>query len=222
MALPSGPEEGSLFLTSFLPAPASQFSQSLVPSCHCLLLLFSFSPFPFTVNPQWRNNGLNPISENNATTPISSQPLAFAVESFVDNISEELGEAGRVWSKQSGAFPCAPQHQIHAWMWSSFGHNPESPHILWPLWDHPNSQEPLKWDLAAPTGTLSSCSHYRQHRELPPKENHSSEFQSSAQQQNCPAPPHWAVHCSVKYNFCFISLPKLLKPTPNPAESRSC
>lgn len=95
MALPSGPEEGSLSPTSFLPAPASQFSQSLVPSCHCLLLLFSFSPFPFTVNPQWRNNGLNPISENHLTTPISSQPLAFAVESFVDNISEELGEAGR-------------------------------------------------------------------------------------------------------------------------------
>lgn len=63
--------------TSFLPAPAPHFSQSLVPSWHCLLVLFSFSPFPCTVNPQRRNNGLNPTAENNLTTQISSQPLGF-------------------------------------------------------------------------------------------------------------------------------------------------
>lgn len=72
-----------------LPNFPRALSQAAIASCS------SFSPFPFTVNPQWRNNGLNPISESNVTTPISSQPLAFAVESFVDNISEELGEAGR-------------------------------------------------------------------------------------------------------------------------------
>lgn len=64
--------------TSFLPAPAPYFFQILVPSWHCLfqyLIFFSFSPFPFTVKAQWRNNGLNPMVQNNVTTQISSQPL---------------------------------------------------------------------------------------------------------------------------------------------------
>lgn len=104
----------------FPSAPAPHFLQSLVPSRHCLfqyLLLFSFSPFPFTINAEWRNNGLNPMAENNLTTQISLSLHLFhwknAVESFVGNISEKLWK-GEVWSKRPTAFPCAPQHEhIH-------------------------------------------------------------------------------------------------------------